>query len=204
MRDGGRVQNRCGDLAHGRDCSVAHFRGAVGEMIRAIGAQVEVRLGTLLGRRDAIVHVDGVAFPFEPLVAFGLRLAASAGQRLLDKIHALIEAITADLRVGRAFPNAVHGVAGNDDIFALQFHEIHAELARQIAHRGFHGEDGLRGAVTAESSGGHDVRVNRVAVALHIRAAIDLQRLAERCGQRFAAMIAVGAGVGNHANLQSR
>ena len=132
-------------------------------------AQIEVRLGTLFGGRDAIVHVDGVAFPLEPLVAFGLRAPAAAGQRLLDEIHALIEAVATDLCVGRAFPNAVHGVAGDDDIFPLQFHQAHAELARQVAHRGFHGKNGLRGSVTAKSSGRHDVRVNRVAFALHVR-----------------------------------
>ena len=112
-------------------------------MVRAIGAQIEVRLRTLLGRRDAIVHVDGVAFSVEPLIALGLRSSSATSQRLLDEVHTLVEAVATDLCVGRSFPNAVHSIARDDDIFPLQFHQTHAELARQIAHRGFHRKNGL-------------------------------------------------------------
>src|SRR5436189_5719146 len=160
--------------------------------------------GALFRRRDATVHVDGVAFAFEPFIAFRLRLTPSAGQRLFEKIHTLIEAVTSHLSIGRPLPDAVHGVAGDDDVFALEFHVVHAEFAGDLGHGGLHGEDGLRRSVPAESPRGWDVGVNGVAETLHVRTAVDLERLAEGGSQGLAAMIAVGAGGGNHAELNRR
>ena len=34
-------------------------------------------------------------------------------------------------------------IAGNDNIFALEFHQVHAELPGEVTHGGLHSEDRL-------------------------------------------------------------
>ena len=75
------------------------------------------------------------------------------------------------------------------------------EHSRQIVHRAFDGEGGLRGAVAAKAAGRHHVGVDGVAIGLLVGAAVGRERAGQRRRQRLAAVAAIGAGVGHDADL---
>ena len=75
---------------------------------------------------------------------------------------------------------------------------------RQFVHRALDRENRLRHSVAADRAGRHHVGVNGIAVDLLVRTAIDRDRFAARRVQGFAAVIAVGAGVGNDPQLHRR
>ena len=73
---------------------------------------------------------------------------------------------------------------------------------RQLVDGAFHGEGRLRGAVAAEAAARDHVGVDGVADALLVRAAIGGERARHRRGQGLAGVVAVGAGVGDHLDVE--
>ena len=72
----------------------------------------------------------------------------------------------------------------------------------QFVDRGFDGEQRLRQAVAPEGAGRHGVGVGDDGIDLLVRAVIDAERFADGMKQHRRGMIAIGAGVGEHVELQ--
>ena len=104
------------------------------------------------------------------------------------------------LRAGRR----QHRIAWLDDVAAAKFVRADAELLGQFVDRGFHREQRLRQAVAAKGAGRHGVGVGDDGIDLLVRAIIDADRFAAGVKQHRAGMIAIGAGVGEHVELQRR
>ena len=127
------------------------------------------------------------------------------GQRALDQIEALIEAIAAiEHVVIFGFRRRQHGIAGFDDIASAHLERADAELFCQLVDRGLDGDQRLRQAVTAKRTCRHGVGIGGDAVDLLVRAIIDADAFEDRMKQHRPGMVAIGAGVGEYVELQRR
>ena len=125
--------------------------------------------------------------------------------RALDQIEALVEPIGAVKHVVIFGPwRRQHGIAWFHDVAAAHLEWIDTELSCQFVDRSFHGDQRLRQAIAAESACRHGVGIGGDGIDLLVRAVIDAQALADGMTQHRAGMIAIGAGVGEHVELQRR
>ena len=170
-------------------------------MVAAARQQGHLRPGAMLGRRAAFQHRQSHAGAFEPFVAVGLGRTAAACEGGFHQVHALVETVAAEIDVRWILPDGFDPVAGADHVDPADRERIEAELARQLIHRRFHGERRLRRAVAAKAAARNHVGIDREACGLLVRAAIGRERAAERGRQRLAGMAAIGAGVGDHVQL---
>ena len=158
----------------------------------------------MLRGRSAVLRMDGDSRAFQPFVAVGLFLAPAACERFFDEIEALVQPIAADHAVVREGQMLCTGSCGLHHVLPPDRERIDAQLAAQFVDRGLDGECGLRRAISPEGAGRHRVRVDRIARPLLVRAAVGGHRGAERRGEDLAAVVAVGAGVGDGVDLHRR
>ena len=95
-----------------------------------------------------------------------------------------------------------HGIARLDDIATAHVERGDAELLRQLVDRGFHRNQRLRQSIAAEGARRHRVGIGGYGVDLLVRAVIDAEALANGMKQHRTGMVAIGAGVGKHVELQ--
>ena len=134
-----------------------------------------------------------------------LRLRAFGLHRALDQVEALIQPVGAVFDIVVAVVGRrQHGIARFDDVAAAHLERRDAELPCQLVDRGFHRDQGLRQAVAAECACRHSVGVDGDPVDLLVGTIIDRKAFADGVKQHRAGMIAVGAGVGEHVELQRR
>ncbi len=131
----------------------------------------------------------------------GFGSAASARQRLLDEIEALIDSVAANHHVGRIFPDRLDPVGVVDLVLAPDLEGADAQHPREIVEGAFDGKGRLRGAISAKPAGRNHVGIDGIPVGLLVDATVGGDRAAERGGQRLASVSAIGAGVGHHAHL---
>ena len=193
--DGGR------DLLVRRDDAVAHLGRTAGQMIGAVGQQLHLRAGAMLGRRSAFEHRHGHARALGPLVAGKAGDAVAPGQLALDDVEALGDAVAAEARIAGLAPYRFDVVARPHDVPAAHLDRIDREDARHLVDRALDGEGRLRGAIAAEAAARHHVGVDRVTRALLVVAAVGGKGAAHGGRQRLAAVIAIGAGVGHDAHV---
>ena len=102
----------------------------------------------------------------------------------------------------RARRRRQHGIAGLDDVAAAELERVDAEPSGQFVERRLDGEDHLAQAVAAERARRHVVGVDGAGVHLLVRALVDAEGLAAAVEHHRAGVVAVGAGVGEHVELQ--
>jgi len=151
---------------------------------------------------SALEHRERDTRPFEPVVAIRLRLTATARERFLNDVDAFVESVAAETCIRGIVPDRFDQVARLNDVLAAQRERVHLQRDRQLIHRTFDRVTRLRRTIAAETAAGHHVRVNGVTVGLLVRTTIDRERAAERRAERFAAVIAVCAGIGHDSDLQ--
>ena len=197
-----RRQRGRGDLAMHGAGAVAEFGRADRQVEAAILAQRNAAIGEMPGRRHGVDHGQRDAVAGQPVRGErGLRRLG--GHRALDQVEALIEAVAAvEHVVIFGLRRRQHGIAGLDDIAAAHLERADAELFGQFVDRGFDGDQCLRQAVAAKRARRHGVGIGGDAVDLLVRAIIDADAFADRMKQHRAGMVAVGAGVGEHVELQ--
>ena len=93
---------------------------------------------------------------------------------------------------------------GPDHVLPPDRERVDAQFAGQFVDGGLDGERGLRGAISPERTRGHRIRVDRIADALLVGAAVGGHRGAERRGEDLAAVVAVGSGIGDGVDLHRR
>jgi hypothetical protein len=84
---------------------------------------------------------------------------------------------------------------------AAELDRIELERAHQFVDRAFDGVGRLAQAVAADRAGRHRVGVDGVSVDLLVRAAVEGDRFAAGVVERLAAVVTVGAGVGDDPQL---
>ena len=158
----------------------------------------------MLGRRPAFQHGQCNTLALGPFRTFGPRDAIALLQLPLDDIKAFTDTAAAEAGVLWLLPDRFDVVARPHHILAPHLERVDVEQSCQLVDRTFHREGGLRGAIAAKPAARCHVGVDGVADALLVRAAIGRDRARHRGCQRFAAMAAVGAGVGEHLHVQRR
>ncbi|MGY4503057.1 hypothetical protein ACVWYH_007014 [Bradyrhizobium sp. GM24.11] len=199
--DGGR-ENRRGDLpVHGAG-AVAELGGADGEIEAAIVVERDHRVGDMAGGRHGVDHGQRDAVAGQPFRR-QFRLWLIELHRALDEVDALVEPVGAVehvVIVGRR--RRQHGIAVPDDVAAAHLIGADAELLGQLVDCGFHRDHGLRQAIAAKRTRGHRIGVDDEAVDPLIRAVVNGNGLRHRVEHHGGAVIAIGAGVGKHVELQ--
>ncbi len=170
--------------------------------IAAVLPQHRAAFGDVPEGRRGVDHPERNTLPDQPIGGSRRRQSAAALECIIHQRQALIETVAAIfdvvafLRAGRD-----HRVAGMHDIALTELDRVHAEPPRQLVHRRFNREIGLRQAVAAEGAARHGVGVDRIAVDLFVVAAIDGEAFAAGVIENGEAVIAVGAGVGDDVHL---
>ena len=190
------------DLAmHGRG-AVAEFGGADRQIEAAVVAQRDPGVGDMAARRHGVDHGERDALA-DAASRRTSSIRGRVGHRALDQVEALIEPVAAVEHVVHAGPaGAQHGIARLDDVAAAQLERVDAELRASSSIADFDREQRLRQAVAAKGAGRHRVGVDGDGVDLLVRAIVDAERFAAGVKQHRAGMVAVGAGVGEHVELQ--
>ncbi len=95
-----------------------------------------------------------------------------------------------------------HGIAWFDDVAPAHVVGADAELPCQFVDRGFDRDLRLGQAVATKRARWHRVGVDGEAIDLLVRTVVDRDGLGQRVEHHGAGMIAVGAGVGEHLELE--
>lgn len=95
-------------------------------------------------------------------------------------------------------------VAGHHDVAPSQLERIQVEAKRQLIECGLHREDHLAQAVSAERPGRNVVGVDRLGVDPLVGAPVHRHRFRTSVEHHAGAVVAIGAGVGEHVDGQGR
>lgn len=194
------AQHARGELTVHRRGAVAEFGGPDEEPVPSVRPLRDPGPPVVAARRDGVQHGHRDAGPGQPAVRRSLATAARQG--LLHQVEALerADALGADIR--RLPAAADQFLSRPDEVAAAELGRIDACPARQFVDGGLDREHGLGQPVAAERPGGERVRVDRVGVYSLVRAAVGGDRLFAAVEQHARAMVAVGAGVGQHRHLE--
>src|SRR5262249_33587937 len=99
--------------------------------------------GAVLGRRPALHHRHGDAGALQPLRTFRFLDSVAPGERRLDQVEALRDAVTAEARIARLLPDRLDIVAGPHHVAAPKRDGIETEFVGEIVDRAFNGEGRL-------------------------------------------------------------
>ena len=139
--------------------------------------------------------------PSSPFITFGLWRTAALGHVAFNNVHALIEAVAAEIGVGGVLPHRLDPIGGPDHVLAADFERINLQKFGQIIDRRLDRERGLRRPVAAKAAARDHVGVDSESGRLLVGAAIGGYRAAERLRQGLAPVAAVSAGIGDHVDL---
>ena len=129
----------------------------------------------------------------------------AAGQGVLHQPRALVQPVAAVEHVlCRVGAGGEHVVALADHVAAAELHRVHADPGGELVDGGLDREDHLAQPVAAEGAGGHGVGVHGVRVHFLVGAVVHGQGFAAAVEHHAHGMVAVGAGVGQHLQLQGR
>ena len=190
--------------------AVAELGGPDVGRVRSVRKEPDLGVGKVAARRDGVDHGQRRSLPGDPVRAQVIQPGGPvpfepAGQGVLHQPGALVQPVAAVVDVLFRFGmGGEHVVAFEDHVAAAELQRVHPDPGGELVDAGLDGEDHLAQAVAAERPGGNRVGVDRVGVHLLVGALVHAQGFAAAVEHHADGMVAVGAGVGEHVQLQRR
>ena len=184
--------------------SVSELCGADRGDVRAVVGQRDRDIGEMPTRRNGGDHRRSHTFADVPpgpacdVLAGPDRVGTPGDQRLLGQIDALVESVASELEVALFDLPGNELVSGYDHVTTAHLEWVDAELCREFVDRALDAERDLAQSVTAESARRNVVGVHSLCVDVLVGAAVEHHGLVAGVEHHPAAVVSVGAGVGQY------
>ena len=197
------VQGRGGQLRVHRGGAVAELGRADPHGVGVARAERDRGLRVVPARWGGRDHSGGHSLAGLPVLAGRHGGVVAAGQCRLRQIEALVEAVAAEDEILALYMGDHERVVRANRVAPAQVERVDADSAGELVERGFDAEDHLAEAVTAEGARGEVVRIDAPGIHPLVGHPVEAHRFGAAVEHHPGAVVAVGAGVGEHTELES-